>query len=164
MEAGHSCTPALTQAVGLPSALSTLKCQGFRALLHPPGPMAPVTACLAEWPVGTCLQGVRAPVLPQPGGRGSHKFTLPVACGINVSSTARFTSAPLARKAEKTSLCVHTARRAGAGGCWGQAGHDGPAGHAHAGGVRTQSRSWGGGAQTYRKVRLCISYHNRSLM
>ena len=39
-----------------------------------------------------------------------------------MSSTARFTSTPLARKAEKTSLCVHMARRAGMGGCRGACG------------------------------------------
>lgn len=69
----------------------------------------------AEWPRGACLRGVPAPVLPQPGGRRSHKFTPPAALGINVSSTARFTSTPLARKAEKTRVCVHMARREGAG-------------------------------------------------
>lgn len=133
MDVGHSCTPALAQAeltqpFGFPSALSTPKCQGFRALLPPSWPRGPMTTRLAEWPVGTCLQGVQAPVLPQPGGRGSHKFTLPVACGINVSSAARFTSAPLAQKAEKTSLCVHSARRAGRAGWAAAGGRQGMAG------------------------------------
>lgn len=52
------------------------------------------------------------------GGRGGNKFTPPAARRINVSSAARFMSTPLARKAEKTNLCVDTARRAGTGGWW----------------------------------------------
>lgn len=100
----------------------------------------PCSSQAAQGLVGACLWGVQAPGLPQPGGRGSHKFTPPAARGINVSSAARFMSTPLAREAEKTSLCTHGGGQGGAA-AEGTRGHGRPAGHMHVGGVRTWTPS-----------------------